>query len=323
MMKLALKLARFGRAGLARSVEETKLELGCASFARGTPVWAGESRRPIEQIAAGQHVYSRAAPSYTDVQQPVLRVFSRTASSYRFLQTESDQFAITDEHPLWVQGRGWTAAKDIQVGAAVATLQGDTLVIANSAIDDAIEVHNFSVAETESYFVGIEGVWAHNAGCAVRIRYVRPRSPSNFQIGASDGGAGQWREIPRPDTDAYRYQERITGAPRGVEYNVNGVDFDGYDAERNVLLDAKHWTQECPLSDRCRFEPLKSGLADKLVREARSQIDAVRQSDTPIEWRVVDEEMALRIAAILNDGIAPRDRGRITVIFTPESDIAD
>jgi hypothetical protein len=323
MMKLALKLARFGRAGLARSVEETKLELGCASFARGTPVWMGDSRRPIEQIATDQLVDSRAAFSYTDVQQPVLRVFSRTASSYRFLQTESDQFAITDEHPLWIQGRGWTAAKDIEVGAAVATLQGDTLVIANSAIDDSIEVHNFSVADTESYFVGIEGVWAHNAGCAVRIRYVRPRSLSNFQIGASDGGAGQWRSIPRPNTDAYRYQERITGAPRGVEYNVNGVDFDGYDADRNVLLDAKHWTQECPLGDRCRYEPLKQRMADKLMEEAESQIRAVLSSGTRIEWRVVDEEMALRISSILDEGLDEADRGHISVIYTPITDIVD
>src|SRR5262249_28357805 len=145
---------------------------------------------------------------------------------------------------------------------------------------------------------------------------------SNFAIGASDGGPGAWSSITRPDTDAYRYQERITGAPRGVEYNVNGVNFDGYDADRDVLLDAKHWTQECPLGGRCRYEPLKRALSDKLVEEALSQMDAVRTSGTSIEWRVVDEEMALRISAILDERIDAVDRTRIVVIYTPSSDIA-
>ncbi len=114
----------------------------------------------------------------------------------------------------------------------------------------ALQVFNLTVANDSSYFVGDERVWAHNATCTVRVPYQSPRSPSNFAVGASDGGPGAWSSITRPDTDAYRYQERITGAPRGVEYNVNGVNFDGYDADRDVLLDAKHWTQECPLGDQ-------------------------------------------------------------------------
>ena len=91
---------------------------------------------------------------------------------------------------------------------------------------------------------------------------------------------------------------------------------------RDVLLDAKHWTQECPLGDRCRSESLRNALANKLLVEARRQIDAVRHTDTAIEWRVVDEEMALRIADILDEGIgAADDRNRIRVIYTAVSDI--
>jgi hypothetical protein len=103
---------------------------------------------------------------------------------------------------------------------------------------------------------------------------------------------------------------------------VNGVNFDGYDANRDVLLDAKHWTQECPLGDRCRSEPLKRALSNQLLAEARRQLDAVRTSGTAIEWRVVDEEMALRISNILDKGIdVQADRARIVVIYTAISDI--
>ena len=181
-----------------------------------------------------------------DRSQLVTHAFQRRSASYHVVETEASRLAVTEEHPLWVQGRGWTAVRDIELGAPIATADGDTLVVANRRVDAPLQVFNLTVASDSSYFVGAERVWAHNATCTVRVRYSVPRSPSNFAIGATDGGPGTWSSITRPDTDAYRYQELITGAPRGVEYNVNGVNFDGYDAQRGVLLDAKHWTQECP-----------------------------------------------------------------------------
>lgn len=324
MLKLASKLAHFGRAGLQQAADLTKRELGCASFAADTPVWIGDRGVPIQSLQAGAWVESRNEQSYLDSRQLVTRTFERQVAAYHEVQTETSRFVVTEEHPLWVQGRGWTRVREIEVGAPIATADGDTLVLANRRVDEALQVFNLSVANDESYFVGDERVWAHNATCTVRVQYHPPRSPSNFAIGATDGGPGEWSSIPRPDTDAYRYQERITGAPRGVEYNVNGVNFDGYDSQRDVLLDAKHWTQECPLGDRCRSESLKQALADKLIAEARRQLDAVRNSTVSIEWRVVDEEMALRISSILDAGIPNANaRSRITVIYTATADIVD
>lgn len=324
MLKLATKLARFGRVGLREAADATKRELGCASFAADTLVWSGERGVPIQSLQPGSWVASRSERTYRDSSQQVTHIFNRRAPSYRQVETEASRFSVTEEHPFWVQGRGWTPIRDIEVGAPIATAAGDTLVLENRRVDDALQVFNLTVANDSSYFVGEERVWSHNATCTVRVPYHPPRSPSNFAIGESDGGPGQWSSITRPDTDAYRYQERITGAPRGVEYNVNGVNFDGYDPQRDVLLDAKHWTQECPLGDRCRSESLKRSLSNKLLEEARRQINAVRGTDTVIEWRVVDEEMALRIAAILDDRIDnPTDRSRITVIYTAASDITE
>ncbi len=322
MLKLAAKLARFGRVGLRAAADATKRELGCASFAADTSVWAGERSVPIQSLAPGEWVDSRSDRDYLDHSQVVTHVFSRRASAYHVVETEASRFAVTEEHPLWVQGRGWIAVRDIEIGAPLATASGDTLILANRRVDSALQVFNLTVANDSSYFVGDERVWAHNATCTLRVRYPVPRSPTNFTLGASDGGPGTWSSIPRPNNDAYRYQELITGAPRGVEYNVNGVNFDGYDANRDVLLDAKHWTQECPLGDKCRYEPLKQRMSDQLVTEARRQLDATRATGSSIEWRVVDEEMALRISSILDERVRPASaRQRITVIYTPVSDI--
>ncbi|HEY0684428.1 MAG TPA: Tox-REase-5 domain-containing protein [Steroidobacter sp.] len=322
MLKLATKLARFGRANLDAAADATRHELGCASFAADTPVWAGGRPVSIQSLEPGEWVDARSDRTYLDSSRAVTRVFERRVSSHHVVETEGSRLAVTEEHPFWVQGRGWTPVRDIAVGAPIATAAGDTLVLANRRVDAALQVFNLTVADDASYFVGDDRVWAHNATCTVRVPYYVPRSPSNFAIGATDGGPGAWSSITRPDNDAFRYQERITGAPRGVEYNVNGVNFDGYDANRDVLLDAKHWTQECPLGDKCRWEPLKQALTDKLVDEALRQLRATRTTRTAIEWRVVDEEMALRIAAILDDGIGnSADRARIQVIYTPPADI--
>ena len=323
MLKLASKLARFGRVGLRAAADATKRELGCASFAADTLVWTGERTVPIQSLQPGEWVSSRSDVSFRDSSQVVTHAFERRVAVHHQVTTEASSFAVSEEHPFWVQGRGWTPIRDIEAGAPIATADGDTLVLENRRVDAALQVFNLSVANDASYFVGDEHVWAHNATCTVRVAYHSPRSPSNFTPGATDGGPGTWSSIARPDTDAYRYQQRITGAPRGVEYNVNGVNFDGYDPQRNVLLDAKHWTQECPLGDRCRSESLKQMMADRLLEEAERQIRAVRGSEATIEWRVVDEEMALRIGDILDRGIrSPASRERITVIYTPTSDIA-
>lgn len=322
MLKLATKLARFGRAGLDAAADATKRELGCASFAADTRVWMGERSAPIQSLEPGEWVDARSERTYLDRSQPISRIFERRVATYHVVETEASRLEVTEEHPFWVQGRGWTAVRDIEVGAPIATAGGDTLVLSNRRIDAPLHVFNLGVANDSSYFVGDERVWVHNATCSIRVPYHAPRSPSNFAPGASDGGPGIWSPVTRPDNDAYRYQQRISGAPRGVEYNVNGVHFDGYDAERNVLLDAKHWTQECPLGDKCRSAPLKQRLADTLVAEARRQLLATEGSNVSIEWRVVDEEMALRISAILDEAFGHLDdRARITVIFTSESDI--
>lgn len=324
MLKLASKLAHFGRAGLRYAADLTKRELGCASFAGDTPVWIGDRVDPIRSLRVGAVVASRSGQTFLDSSRVVTRTFQRRVLAYHEIETEASRFAVTEEHPLWVQGRGWTPVRDIAAGAPIATVDGDTLVLANRRVEEALQVFNLSVANDESYFVGEEGVWAHNATCTVRLRFHPPRSPSNFSLGATDGGPGSWSNIPRPDNDAYRYQQRITGAPRGVEYNVNGVNFDGYDSQRDVLLDAKHWTQECPLGDRCRSESFKQMMADRLLEEARRQITALQSTSTTIEWHVVDEEMALRIGAILDKGIrAADDRQRITVIYTATADIVE
>ena len=166
MLRLATRLTKYG-GKVAEAVQATKLELGCASFAAGTPVQAPKGTLPIEQITAGTQVLSRHERSYADKAQAVTQTFGRIVPSYRELQTEFDTFKLTDEHPLWVQSKGWTLAKDVTDDDVIAGLRGDALVLRNTVVQQPLRVYNLSVASTENYFVGVGGVWAHNAKCNV------------------------------------------------------------------------------------------------------------------------------------------------------------
>jgi hypothetical protein len=167
MLRLATRLTKYG-GNLAEAVKATKLDLGCSSFAAGTPVQTPQGAVPIEQITTGDKVLSRHERSYADKAQPVTQIFGRIAPSYRELQTEFDTFKLTDEHPLWVQGKGWTLAKDVTDDDVIAGLRGDALVLRNTAVAQPLRVYNFSVASTANYFVGFGGVWAHNAKCELK-----------------------------------------------------------------------------------------------------------------------------------------------------------
>ena len=326
MLKLATKLAKFG--DLAKAIKATKRDLGCASFEPGTLVWTPGGMVPIEQLKVDDSVRSRYEGIYTDSDQKITALHSREAPDSLSLVLEGyEVLRVTTEHPLWVQGKGWVEAGQIEVGESVASVNGDRLVMGNVPRGQPTKVHNLTVSDTHTYFAGKSGVWVHNVSCDIPL-YRSPKSPSGFKIGASDGGSGSWVDANRAGVkdEALNFQQQVTGAPLDVkrirEYDVEGVKFDGFDANRKVLLDAKRYTELCPLAD-CKPEFLQGAVADKLAKEARNQIDAVMKSmqpNTPIEWHISNPEMANKVAEILDKKfIGNTDYlGKIKVIYTPD-----
>jgi hypothetical protein len=99
-------------------------------------------------------------------------------------------------------------------------------------------------------------------------------------LGQNEGGPGAWQVAPKR-SGGEAYQEQITGVERGFEYDVpyaaapsGKVSFDGYDAERGVLLDAKDWKG---------YPPAGATFWQKdVVKQALSQTNAA--NGMPIEW---------------------------------------
>ncbi|MEZ5477642.1 MAG: Tox-REase-5 domain-containing protein [Thiolinea sp.] len=133
---------------------------------------------------------------------------------------------------------------------------------------------------------------------------MRPSAPT-FVIGKSDGGPGTWKKAAIPAKGA-DYQQRVTGAPKGIEYFVNtsvipgGVKkFDGYDPQRNVLIDAKDWSGWPPTNKTGKTH---KWATDEIVKDARAQSDISKQIGIKVEWCVPTQEKANEIRDLLKDG---------------------
>lgn len=101
------------------------------------------------------------------------------------------------------------------------------------------------------------------------------------------------------------YQEQISGVGRGAEYKVDDVLFDGYDGNRNVLLDAKDWDKYPPANTTFWFQ--------STLKEAISQIRAAKGMS--IEWHFSTQQAKEAVDALFErEGI----RG-IRTIVTPKN----
>jgi len=167
-VKLAQRLTKYG-GKLADASKAVKRDYGCVSFAAGTLVFTANGLIPIEQVTVGQQVLSRNERNYADRSQAVTHTMNRQASAYQLLTTEGGSYRVTPEHPMWLQGKGWTPAEQIQPGDVLAGERLDSLVTTNKAVAQPLRVYNLSVGRTPSYFVGTVGIWVHNIHCDTKV----------------------------------------------------------------------------------------------------------------------------------------------------------
>jgi hypothetical protein len=176
-LKVLTKVAKITKSKkLTKYIDE--IECGFASFAAGTTIWTDKGNVVIDDIQVGQAVYSRNINNHKDRYQKVTKTFGRTAPSYYLLTTEFETLKVTEEHPLWLQGKGWTKVSEITVNDVIASLDGDVLILDNKKVETPLQVYNFSVANTPNYFVGESKIWAHNA--KVPCKFKATNNPNDY-----------------------------------------------------------------------------------------------------------------------------------------------
>ena len=201
-------------------------------FVAGTQVITGQnpdgtlSTRSIEDLKVGDLVLARDQNDANDDLdlRRVTNVFRKTSDHIQTVLIEGDDGNVetiqtTDEHPFYVDGRGWVGAGDLQEGDRVQETDGTWQSVLRSVREefaDGITVYNLEVEGDHTYFVedgrgAVDAVWVHNScgdlkkidnrviksgvdAHALKDAYV-PNQGSKFNI-AEDVATGQLYLVP-------------------------------------------------------------------------------------------------------------------------------
>jgi hypothetical protein len=99
----------------------------------------------------------------------------------------------TYNHPFWVDGKGWTFVKDLEVGDLLVQSDGNTLKIESIELEHRqATVYNMTVDEFHTYFVSDLGIWVHNTNCNL----ASPKRTNHILNGDKSGGGHMWPGAP-------------------------------------------------------------------------------------------------------------------------------
>lgn len=116
-------------------------------------------------------------------------------------------------------------------------------------------------------------------------------------------GPGSWVSAVRTEGQEWRdYEQQVTGYPAGMEYEVIGpdgvaVEFDGYDPDTGLLLEAKG-NYEWAVGPDGEFKP-GFGPAASIPAQLERQHAIAEATGIPVEWRVAGPKAAEAIQRIL------------------------
>ena len=139
-----------------------------ACFIAGTMVLTTAGLVAIEKIKAGDVVISTNPDTLEAAPKTVLETYVRQVDKLVHLTINGEGIVTTDNHPFYVQGRGFIDAGNLLVGDKLISVNGEDLLIEDYYIElteEPVSVYNFQVEDFHTYFVGKCAVWVHNAEC--------------------------------------------------------------------------------------------------------------------------------------------------------------
>ena len=126
---------------------------------------ADGSLKPIEQVREGDMVVSKDEVSGKVESKRVAHAFAKHATLVLSLHlANGETVEATGDHPFYVQGRGWTPARECGIGTSIVTRAGPSVAVASVERHERDEtVFNLTVEGDYSFFVGSTGLWTHNS----------------------------------------------------------------------------------------------------------------------------------------------------------------
>lgn len=148
---------------------------GCNCFVAGTKVQTDDGEKNIEDIEVGDKVLAKSEyDSNGDLAyKEVTALYRNQRDDIIKLHIGERIIETTNNHPFYVEGKGWVFADELQAGDKLQKADGSNLTINKVEfvkLNEKVTVYNFTVADFHTYFVSDLGIWVHNTNlCVVTI----------------------------------------------------------------------------------------------------------------------------------------------------------
>ena len=140
-----------------------------ACFVAGTLVATPAGMKAIESLQVGDFVYAFNEEAGEVRVETIERTLVRESDHLIDLVVNGHLIETTSEHPFFVVAKGWVDAGKIETGDELQTLEGAKLVVESVARRETPStVFNLDVGNSDTFFVGVDGVLVHNADCFKR-----------------------------------------------------------------------------------------------------------------------------------------------------------
>ena len=139
-----------------------------ACFIAGTMMLTTAGLVAIERLKAGDVVISTNPDTLETASKTVLETYVRKVDKLVHLTINGEEIVTTDNHPFYVQGRGFINAGSLLVGDKLISVNGEDLFVEKHYIEETdvpVDVYNFQVEDHHTYFVGECCAWVHNKNC--------------------------------------------------------------------------------------------------------------------------------------------------------------
>jgi hypothetical protein len=212
---------------------------GSACFVAGTQVLMGDgSSRNIEDVKIGDEVTAADPETGETHARRVIDTYVHKDVPTYDVHTTDGVVTSTEEHPFYVEGRGWTPVRDLQPGDRLVNPKGEPVsVLGVRETGRTQTVYNFNVEELHSYHVGVEDAWllVHNeCGRGIDLRGRDPMDivPDNASVREltphPNGGSQYGLEFKWVDESGVTMRMRIHGPDGTAPPGSNSASGETY-----------------------------------------------------------------------------------------------
>ena len=200
-----------------------------ACFIAGTMVLTATGLVAIEKLSAGDVVISTNPDTLETAGKTVLETYVRKVDKLVHLTINGEEIVTTDNHPFYVQGRGFINAGNLLVGDKLISVNGEDLFVEKHRVEELHEpatVYNFQVEDYHTYFVGESAVWVHNSECKVstsrRDHILEGEGPNDPGHGPNRGFGNSAFPDTWSDDNAIKAVGDVANSPKSIWQQATG-----------------------------------------------------------------------------------------------------